>query len=187
MKNIAKSLVVMTALALGSHASAAVGVNVALGLPYVQQAGLNVQLSNYFGVSVGYNLLDLSSLGAKLSMPEALVQYHPFGGSFYIAGGIGQETLNVTLKDTNTNSDVKVDSKATTTIAKVGWMWGAANGGFWFGMDASYIMPSGATLDITAPGVPTTSQEYQDAVENAKKYAETAYTNITFARFGWLF
>lgn len=89
-----RSLIVVSALLLGSFAYAknsGVGLNVGLGLPFLQQAGLNYKISDRFGLSFGYNLLDLSSGAAKvkLSMPELLVHYHPFSGSFFLAAGLG--------------------------------------------------------------------------------------------------
>ena len=66
-------------------------------------------------------------------------------------------------------------------------MWGINDGGFWFGIDATYIMPSNAKSTITAPGVPTTDQAYIDLVDANKKFGETSYANVTFARFGWFF
>jgi hypothetical protein len=75
----------------------------------------------------------------------------------------------------------------TTTLAKLGWMWGASNGGFWFGIDYSLVMPSNPKTTITAPGVPVTEQSYIDAVKARDDFGSTSYGNITFARFGMLF
>lgn len=165
------------------------GLSVGLGSPFLTQAGLNYKMSDRVGFSLGYNLLDLSlgTAGVKLAMPELLVHYHPFMGSYFVALGVGQETLDVTASDLTTGYKTAVNVTAMTGIVKTGWMWGIGNNGFWFGVDASYIMPSGATQSITAPGVPTTDPSYQDALDAAKKFGETAYMNITFARMGWIF
>lgn len=120
-------------------------------------------------------------------MPELMLQYHPFAGSFFIGLGAGQESLLAKSTETLTGTEVKVEVKATTTIVKSGWMWGLANNGFWFGIDAAYIMPSGAKTTITAPGVLTTDPSYLDAVDAAEKFGNASYLNITFARLGWVF
>lgn len=184
--------VLVACLFIGSSAHAAskggFGLHVGVGVPFLSQAGFDYQMSDKFGLSLGYNMLDLSvgDAKSKLSMPELLLRYHPFSGSFYLAAGVGQETLNVSATATG-GAKAEIDVKATTTIVKTGWMWGAGDGGIWFGMDVSFISPSGAEQTITAPGVPTSDQAYIDALDAAKKFGETAYTNITFARLGYLF
>lgn len=164
------------------------GLNVGLGAPFLSQAGLNYQFNNSFGMSVGYNLFDIKigDASLKLSMPELLFNYHPFAGAFFIGGGLGQEKLEVKSGVIGVDQ-VSIDVEAMTTIAKLGWMWGKDNGGFWFGMDVAFVSPSGAKQTITAPGVPVTDQSYIDAVDAAEKFGKTSYMNLTFARFGWLF
>jgi len=165
------------------------GLSAGLGLPFLTQAGVHYRPSNKLGFYLGYNLLDVTSGEAKvkLSMPELLVSFHPFDGAFFLGAGIGQEKLEVTATETGGTDQAKIEVTALTTLAKIGWMWGVANGGFWFGIDFSYIMPSGAKTDITAPGVPTNDQAYVDAVDAADKFGKTSYSNLTFARFGWIF
>lgn len=155
----------------------------------MNQAGLNFKLSDRFGLSAGYNSLnlDVGEASLDLTMQEVLLHFHPFTGSFFIAGGIGKESLDVTATTASTSTKVSIEAEASTTIIKLGWMWGSANGGFWFGMDVSSITPSNPKQTITAPGVSTTSDAYVDSQKAADDFGKTAYTNITFARFGWLF
>lgn len=188
-----KYLFVALMMVVGANAQAApskgsFGLQVGMGVPYMQQAGLNYQFNDSFGMAFNYNLFDISigSAGAKLAMPELLFNYHPFAGSFFIGAGVGQQTLNVKASST-TGPDVKIDVTSTSGIAKLGWMWGIGNRGFWFGMDVAFVSPSNSESKVTAPGVPVTDQSYIDAQDSAKKFGETAYTNLTFARFGWLF
>lgn len=177
-----------TSAAHAASSGGGFGLNVGLGMPFLSQAGLNYQFSDRFGMSAGYNLFDVKvgTAGAKLSMPEILFNYHPFSGSFFVGVGAGQEKLEVTSGNVGVD-EVSIDVEAMTTILKTGWMWGASNGGFWFGMDVSYISPSGAKQTIKAPGVPVTDKSYTDAVDAADQFGKTSYMNITFARFGWLF
>lgn len=165
------------------------GLNVGIGLPFLGQVGAHYYFSENLNLSAGYNHLnlDVGDASAKLTMPEILLNYHPFAGSFFIGAGIGTESLEVTATDSATSQQAKATVDAITTIIKTGWMWGASDGGFWFGMDISYIMPSSPDTTITAPGVPPTSQAYIDTLDAADKFGETSYVNITFARLGWLF
>lgn len=174
---------------LKGYGTTGFGVSGGIGLPYITQFGVDYQLNEMFSAHFNYNNLDLSvdTAKLKLTMPELLVFFHPFSGSFFIGGGLGQETLKSSARDATTNLEASIEVKASTTIIKTGWMWGMDDGGFWGGIDYSYIMPSGASSTITAPGVPTTSKEYQDAVDAADKFGKTAYGNITFLKIGYIF
>lgn len=184
---------ILIAQIFGSAAMAAssggFGANFALGAPFVSQFGLNYQFSDKFGMSAGSDSLkiDAGVASLNLSLIEVMANYHPFGGAFFIGLGVGQESLKTTATDSTTATTASIEVTATTAIAKLGWMWGLSDGGFWFGLDVAYISPSGSKETITAPGVPTTSTAYTDAVDAAEKFGSTAYTNITFARLGWIF
>lgn len=164
-----------------------VGLNVGVGVPFLSQAGINYQFNPTFGMSANYGLFEMTSgiSKVKLAMPELLVNYHPFEGSFFLGAGLGQETMEAVATSNGQTASITVD--AMTTVVKTGWMWGIGNGGFWFGMDISYIAPTGAKETIVAPGVATTDQVYLDAHDAAEKFGKLSYTNITFARIGWLF
>lgn len=171
-------------------AYAGVGLSGGLGLPYVGQFGLDYKASSDWSFYAGYNTLSLSvgNASVELTMPEFLVRYHPFSKSFYLGVGVGQENLKASATDQTTTATASTEVTAMTGIAKLGWMWGAAdNSGLWIGVDASYIMPFSPTSTITAPGVPTTDPAYQDVVDANEKFGKTAYINITFLRLGYLF
>lgn len=186
---LVRGIVFGVLLSVGHMSFAQIGVNAGLGVPFLSQFGLNYKLSPQFGLSAGYNSLDvtLGTSKASLKMPEILLHFHPLSGSWFVAGGLGQETLDVSATDAQTGNTASASVKAMTVIAKTGWMWGLANDGFWFGIDYSYISPSGANVTIVAPGVPTNDPAYTDTQDAAKKFGETAFTNLTFARIGWIF
>lgn len=189
LRNFLAVFVLMGSIAQSASAAGDFGLNIGIGFPFLTQAGLNYRISEKLGVSAGYNLLDLKNGEAslKLSMPEVLVNFHPFSGSFFVGAGVGKESLEVTATESLGSDTVSIEVTANTFIVKTGWMWGASNGGFWFGLDFSYIKPSSPDSTITAPGVPVADQSYIDAVDAADKFGETAFVNVTFARFGWLF
>ena len=165
------------------------GVNVGIGLPYLGQVGANYTFSSQLRISAVYNILDLTidEAEAKLVMPEIFVTYHPFSGSFFLGAGLGREKLEVTATENGGTNQVRAEVTATTAIAKLGWMWGAQDKGFWFGVDLAYIIPMNAKNTLTAPGVPTTDPNYQDVVDAMDQFGETAYFNITIARLGYIF
>lgn len=194
MKSLKMAFISTLVLLFNSNfASAAsnggLGINVGVGVPFLSQAGVDYMFSDQFGIHLGYNNLTLTAGEASvaLTMPELVLTYHPFSGAFFIGAGVGQETLVSKAKDTATGLEAKIEITANTTIGKIGWMWGVADGGFWFGIDASFVSPSGSKNTITAPGLSATDEAYQDAVESADKFGSTSYSNITFARLGYLF
>lgn len=164
------------------------GIEAGFGAPFLSQTGLSYQFNDRFGISVTQNTLDLTidSAGLELTMPEVLLTFHPFEGSYFIGLGVGQETLEVTAGEVGVNF-VSAEVDAMTMVVKTGWKWGLSDGGFWFGVDVSYIMPTSPESTITAPGVPTTDQAYIDAQDAVDQFGETAYTNITFAKLGYIF
>ncbi len=172
-----------------SYAKSGFGLNVGAGIPFLMQGGINYRMSDTLGFSAAYNILDVNvgTASVDLTMPEVLVHYHPFKGAFFIGAGIGQESLKVSATDLLTSLQTSAEVTAMTGIVKTGWMWGATSEGFWFGVDISYISPFSPTTTITAPGVPTTSQEYLDVVDAANQFGETGYINFTFARLGYIF
>jgi hypothetical protein len=165
------------------------GVNVGIGLPFLGQIGANYTFSSQLRISAVYNILDISidEADAKLVMPEIFVTYHPFSGSFFLGVGLGREKLEVTATESLGTNQVRAEVTANTAIAKLGWMWGAQDKGFWFGVDLAYIIPMNAKNTLTAPGVPTTDPNYQDVVEAMDEFGDTPYLNITIARLGYIF
>lgn len=180
-------------LSLSQTASAAgskgLGLSLGSGIPFLSQAGIHYFFNDKFALYGGYNNLSITAgtASASLTMPELSLQFHPFSGSFFVGLGAGTETLSTKASDATTGLEAKIDVTATTAIAKLGWMWGASDGGLWFGMDFSYISPSGSKQTITAPGLSVTDQAYIDALDAAKKFGETAYSNFTFFKLGYLF
>lgn len=164
------------------------GLNVGVGLPFLQQAGANFYFTDHFGLDLGYNKFNLTvdSASVDLTVPELVAKWHPFGGAFFIGGGVGQESFKAVGSDALTGQTAEISVKATTMIGKLGWMWGSNNGGFWYGMDFAFYSPSSPETTIVSI-LPSTDPAYVDAQEQADKFGKTSFTNLTFARFGWLF
>lgn len=176
------------------------GPYVGFGLPVMGIAGITIFPTRFLSLDVGLGSTSLklsdsksengvetqSAIEMDLKTSEIVLKWHPFFGAFFIGAGIGKETLTVDGTDKTTNEKVSVEVEANTTLAKVGWMWSAQNGKFWWGMDATYIMPSGADTTIKTD-LPTNNETYQDVKKEADEFGETNWMTITFARFGWLF
>lgn len=184
-----RKYIVLLSLFTTSFAHAEFGINFGIGAPYVSQYGVNATFGTDLSLTANYNILalELGTAEVELSMPEVTVNWHPFSGSFFLGFGIGSQSLDVSATDVTTSLTASAEVNSTTTIAKLGWMWGKGDGGFWGGIDLAFISPTGSDITITAPGLSTTSEEYQDVEEAAENFAETAYINLTFIRLGYLF
>ena len=165
-----------------------IGLSFGIGLPYVSQPQLDYRMSKTIGFSVASNslTLDAGTASVSLALTEAMVNYYPFEGSFFIGAGLGSQTFEVTATDATTSTTASAEATSSTTVIKTGWAWGSDDGGFWFGMDAAYILPSGGDVTITGTAVDGQTA-YDDAEEQGEKFAESAYVNFTFFRLGYMF
>lgn len=189
MKKLLIFLVSFCLLLPLKSAQAEVGLHLGMGVPFISQFGLDLTMGPSWSLTVGNNNLSLESGEASLdlNMPSAIINWHPFAGAFYIGVGFGRETLTVEAKDELLNASAKAEVTANTTLARLGWMWGKGDGGFWFGMDLTFVSPSGGDVDVETVGFTATDEEYKDVEEAGEEFGKTAYTNITFARLGYLF
>ena len=174
-------------LMISVSAKAEVGINAGIGIPFVNQYGVNLTMGPKWSADVSYNKLSftIGTASLDLTMPALMLNFHPMSGAFFIGLGVGQETLVVESSEDGVT--VKGELTTSTTIAKLGWMWGKANGGFWFGMDIAYIVPAGGDGDVTVSGGVPSEEQADDLEEALDDFGDSSYTNITFARFGWLF
>lgn len=186
--NYVLRFVVFAVLSLSTqYAVAGLGINYGIGLPFVKQYGLDYKMSDKFSAEVLVNGLDLSlgEAGVVMNKTEIGIKYHPFSGAFFLGLAYGNFDTTATATSSGQNIEAKVEGSALT--AKLGWMWGIANDGFYFGMDVGYQSPMGVETTTTADASVTGTTEYQDAVDAADKYGETGSVNFTFFRLGYLF
>ncbi|MEC9282979.1 MAG: hypothetical protein VX642_09715, partial [Bdellovibrionota bacterium] len=167
-------LVVFTTLSLSAQfAVAGIGFNFGVGLPYVQQYGLDYKISDKLSAEALVNALDLSigEAGVEMNKTEVGLKYHPFGGAFFLGLAYGSFDTSATATSSGQSIKVTVDGSALT--AKLGWMWGIANDGFYFGMDVGYQSPMGAEAKVEQGSALSGTTEYEDAVDAAEKYGES--------------
>lgn len=171
------------------QAWAGVGPHIGFGVPYVTQFGVDFTLGNNFTLSAGMNSIgiEIDEVDVNLDLKEVGVKWHPFAGAFFVGAGVGMQTLSAEAEEELTGATASVDVDSTVGIAKLGWMWGKADGGLWFGIDVAYIVPTGGSVDVKADGLDESDEEFQDTQDAGELFAETSYLNITLARLGYLF
>lgn len=189
--NVKKKIItVLTFLCLIPFANATdFGLSAGFGAPFVSQYGLDISFGPNWGLSLSQNNLSVESGVETLDLNSkmAMVNWHIFSGAFYIGLGWGQEELGVSAKDLTTSLVASANVSTTSIVGRIGWMWGKADAGFWFGTDVSFISPSGADIEIVAPGLTSSDSAFQDAEDAAEQFGSSTYANITFIRLGYLF
>lgn len=115
------------------------GLSAGVGAPFVSQYAVDVSFGSNWGMSLSQNALSAESGEASvdLSSNVAIVNWHIFSGSFYIGLGIGQEELEVSAKESSSSLVASASVTTNSLLGRLGWMWGKADAGFWFGADIS--------------------------------------------------
>lgn len=180
---------ILTFITLIPNSYAAIGGHIGFGAPYIAQLGLDFTLGDNLTLSVTRNSVgfEIDEVDLSLTMSEVGVKWHPFGGAFFVGAGIGSQTLSAEAEEETTGATASVDVDNSVGIARLGWMWGKNDGGFWFGVDAAYVVPSGGEVEVKADGLTSADQEFQDAQDAGELFAETSYISLTLARLGYLF
>lgn len=173
---------------VSSIAHADLGVSAGVGLPFTSMFAVNYTAGKKFTIDLSYNSFSIAVGGASVSLtkPELNLKFHPFEGSFFLGVGIGQFTMSAKGTDADTGQTATVSVTSLALTPNLGWMWGVANGGFWMGLDVGYQMPQSPTTTIES-ALPTSSQQYRDAVDAANTYGSTSLLTMSFLRLGWLF
>ena len=122
--------------------SVCVGPVVALlGPPNLIGGGLHARFGKYLGVGVDYQALptlNFNPISLGTSLVSGNVRVYPFGGAFFLSGGMGYQTLKGQIKD----GDISVGARAgfPAAMASFGFM---GRNGFVLGADLGLLFPIG--------------------------------------------
>jgi hypothetical protein len=206
------SKVVAIALTLGASAPLAAGEfsvgagagTLGLGLEtgYAFNQHLGVRLGGYAfsmedsGTESGINYdadLDLENIGAT-------VDWYPFGGGFRVSAGwfaTDNGLAGIARPDANGEYDIAGNTFTSAQVGALeadmelgssapfvglGWLWGGADGGFVFGLDAGILFQDAPLVELSSTGgtlsdqpllldaLATEEAEFQDNVDNFELY-----------------
>jgi hypothetical protein len=174
------------------------GFNGSFGMPFTSNYGLNyIHSSNKFSaeLSMGNIGVTVDTVSVSLKKTELALNWHPFAGSFFLGVGIGTQTLSAKATQTISSQSIeaKVDVTSAITSARMGWLWGAGDGGFFGGMDFGYQTPSSTktTLTTNADATITSTAEYatleSDTQKQGNDFGKVGLPLFTFLRIGYLF
>lgn len=113
-----------------------------LGPPNLLGGGLHFRVGEYFGAGLDYQMtpsITFDPISVSTSLFSINARLYPFGGSFFLGGGFGVQSVTGQLS----NSDVTVAANATfpAAMASIGFM---GRGGFVMGLDLGVLFPLGS-------------------------------------------
>ncbi|RYZ09061.1 MAG: hypothetical protein EOO73_04650 [Myxococcales bacterium] len=195
-----------------------IGPVVGIGVPSVISVGGTLKVTRFLGAGVSLGLIPkvrLSYYGdATLSYQHVDVygRVYPFGGGFFLHGGIGYANVNGTLTGKESYSDTGVSGTVdysgvgkvhTPTLTALIGYFHTTSIGFSFGVDAGAqipIAPSTIQFDSThaltttppqlAPLVQSRADAYaakadQAVIDTLEKIGRTTIPTVNF-RIGWI-
>lgn len=203
-----------TVLLLASPIAHAIplGASLSLQLPHPANISIEARPSPSFSASFslgGLPTVSVNNVSASVFSPNLHGRWHVFGGSFFLGGILGYQTLTG-----STTQDILITSPVTATVPTLvsltikdlyftphlGWAWGMGSRGFFLGLEAGVQVPfaPSSTLDIEVTD-PSLAQ-YVAAVQSTAQYqqAENDVEDVAnrigllkfpyFAlRMGWMF
>jgi hypothetical protein len=113
-----------------------------LGPPNLIGGGLHARIGHYLGVGFDYQALptlSLNPISFGTSLVSGNVRVYPFGGAFFLSGGVGYQSLRGQIRD----GDISVGAKAgfPAAMASIGFM---GHDGFVLGADLGLLFPLGS-------------------------------------------
>lgn len=188
-----------------------VGPTIGLGMLDAVRFGVESRIGKNLGIGVSYGFfpsMELMNSKLEISSLQAHVLWYPFEGSFFVGGAIGQQSFKAkqtkTFDSTNSNvtqtatATAKIDVSSMFIAPKIGWNWGAPDGGIIVGMDLGLQIPiSNSTkykVDVSPAAQEAAvkaTEDYKDAEKDVKdvgdKIGKALIPQFTLFRIGWLF
>lgn len=111
------------------------------GPPNLVGGGLHARIGRYLGVGVDYQVLptlNLNPISFGASLLSANARVYPFGGAFFLSGGVGYQAFRGQIRD----GDITISARTSfpAVIASLGFM---GKSGFVLGADLGLMFPLG--------------------------------------------
>ncbi len=172
------------------------GLSAELGFPHpVNLAVQYFHSSRNFSLefALGSTPLTIDGADTLVENQEMTFRWHPQARAFYFGLTFGNQKLEV--KDSDTVSSqvvtVQVDIKSQYMKPVVGWLWGAQNGGFFYGFELGWQFPSNNKTKITTSQDFTGNPDYDQLIDDINEVADligkSSVPNIGLIKMGWFF
>lgn len=172
------------------------GLSAELGFPHpINLAAQYFHSSRKFSLelAVGSTPLTIDGADTRVENQEMTFRWHPEARAFYFGLAFGNQKLEV--KDSDTVSGqlvtVQVDIKSQYVKPVIGWLWGAQNGGFFYGFELGWQFPSNSKTKITTSQDFTGNPDYDQLIDDINEVADligkSSVPNIGLIKVGWFF
>jgi hypothetical protein len=169
----------------------ALRVGVMLGIlafPRPVELELAFKVGRWFGIGVQASLLpQLTAPGIDAKMDLRAIQgvfrWYPFGGAFYLGGGLGYQNFQGSYGETVDGGALRIDADMSGPflVPQMGWMW-ITDSGFAVGLGLGLQIPIPKEPVVTAtyngqpvPAQPTSSVP-QDVIDRANTNSDNVRT-----------
>jgi hypothetical protein len=145
-----------------------------LGPPNLIGGGLHARFGHYLGLGVDYQVLptlNLNPIAFGASLLSANARVYPFGGAFFLSGGVGYQSFRGAIHDGAITISAKTSFPAL--MANIGFM---GHNGFVLGADLGLLFPL-STLHASIQddtGALAQSAIPQSDIDTARAKAETS-------------
>ena len=187
------------------------GVTGALTVPHIINIGLETIIFQKYGISLNRGNISqpVNSVNMRMEHNDIRFRWHPWGGSFFGAIAIGQQTMvGEQSKDITATlngekkiipTTVKMTAKANYIAPHIGWfaIW---DPGFTVGLDIGWLFPQKPTTNssVSYQGLPAGTEdtlnntaEYRafksDVDDSVQARARKGLPFLTMMRVGWMF
>jgi hypothetical protein len=171
-----------------------------LGLINVLGVGAHARYGQYFGFGIDYQWVPTFSVGdasAGWSLITGEARWYPFGGAFWLGGGIAYQTFTASVTGHMNNMDVILKGTMGMPAFKLGLGF-MGHDGFVMGIDIDANIPLGGTRvhfdPLSGPGAPfanliTQGKLQKDINDAANKGVKLIpiIPQINLLRIGYLF
>jgi hypothetical protein len=172
------------------------GLSAELGFPHpLNLAAQYFHSSRQFSLelAVGSTALKIDGTDTQVENQEMTFRWHPNARAFYFGLGFGNQKLKVKDSDTVSSQEVtvQVDIKSQYVKPVIGWLWGAQNGGFFYGFELGWQFPSNNKTKITTSQDFTGNPDYDQLIDDINEVADligkSSVPNIGLIKLGWFF
>jgi hypothetical protein len=174
-----------------------VGPVLSLGAINPLGIGVHARYGDYLGIGFDYQFLPtltFSNASASWSLVTVEARVYPFGGSFFLGGGFGYQTLNASASMTDPfGATARAEGSVSVPALKLGLGF-MGQSGFVFGIDLGFNVPLGSTeVEFAGNASNVSAETMADLRQQVKDAAETGINlapfipQLNLLRFGYLF
>jgi tetratricopeptide (TPR) repeat protein len=149
-----------------------------LGPPNLIGGGLHARIGRYLGVGVDYQALPkltFSQISVGTSLVSANARVYPFGGAFFLSGGIGYQSVRGEIREGDISLSARTGFPAA--MASIGFM---GHDGFVLGADLGLLFPLSSmrvSLHENAAAL-TQNGVSQDDIDSTRTKAENRVNKV---------